>query len=133
MKMKLLAVLTLPYIYHVCSTRKTFWEEKFTGEKNFTPGQFTAVSMKKCGFRNVRKHKNIKDSDKYIILDILLNFGSLDKMRITSSNQKYNLGISGKGLITSLGLKSKAGPKKYKKGKVCHHKCQYEGPFKDYK
>ena len=31
--MKLLAVVTPPSIYHGCSTRKTFREEKFTGEK----------------------------------------------------------------------------------------------------
>ena len=31
--MKFLGVVTLPSIYHGCSTRKTFWEEKFTGKK----------------------------------------------------------------------------------------------------
>ena len=28
--MKFLVVVTPPSIYHGCSTRKTFWEEKFT-------------------------------------------------------------------------------------------------------
>ena len=28
--MKFLVVVTPPYIYHGCSTRKTFWEERFT-------------------------------------------------------------------------------------------------------
>ena len=46
-----------------------------------------------------------------------MKFGSLDNMRITSSEPKYNLGISGKGLITSLGLKAKARPTKYKKSR----------------
>ena len=32
MNMKLLAVLTPPYIYHGCSTWKAFWEGNFTGE-----------------------------------------------------------------------------------------------------
>ena len=36
-------------------------------------------------------------------------------MRITSSYPKDNLGISGKGLITSMGLKAKSRPNKYKK------------------
>ena len=36
-------------------------------------------------------------------------------MRIKSSESKDNLGKSGKGLITSLGIKSKVSPKKYKK------------------
>ena len=43
-----------------------------------------------------------------------MKFGSLDKTRITYSDPKANLGRSGKGLITSLGLKAKESPKKYK-------------------
>ena len=39
----------------------------------------------------------------------------MDKMKITSSESKDNLGISGKGLINSMDLKAKAGPKKCKK------------------
>ena len=70
--------------------------------------------MKNCGRRNVRKHREIKGSDKYVTLEISLKFVSLDKMRITSSEPKYNLGRSGKGLITSLGLKSKSRPKQVK-------------------
>ena len=57
--MKLLAVVTPPYIYHGSSTLKTFWEEKFTGKENL----FLAVNMKNFGRRNVRKHKKIKDSE----------------------------------------------------------------------
>ena len=38
-------------------------------------------------------------------------------MRIISSETKDNSGISGKGLITSLGLKAKARLKKYKKAR----------------
>ena len=32
--MKFLVVVTPPSIYHGCSTRKTFWEEKFTGKQD---------------------------------------------------------------------------------------------------
>ena len=85
MNMNILAVVTPPSIYHGCSTRKKFWEEKFTGEENFTLGEFSAVNMKKLGCRNVRKHRDIKGSNKYFTLDIFLNSDSLDKMRITSS------------------------------------------------
>ena len=67
--------------------------------------------MKNCGHCNVRKYKDIKGSDNYITLDIVLKLGSLDKMRITSSESKDDLGGSGKGLITSLGLKAKTGTK----------------------
>ena len=44
--MNLLAVVTPPYIYHGCSTQKTFWEEEFTGEEKFTLGEFSAVNIK---------------------------------------------------------------------------------------
>ena len=66
--MKLLADATPLSIYHGCSTWKTFWEEQFTGEENFTLGDFSAVNMKNCGRHNVRKHRNIKVSDKYVTL-----------------------------------------------------------------
>ena len=70
MNMKLLEVVTPLYIYHGCSTRKMFWEKKFTGKEKFTLGEFTAVNMKDCGLRNVRKHREIEGSDKYVTLDI---------------------------------------------------------------
>ena len=84
MNMKLLSVVTPPSIYHGCSTRNTFWEEKFTGEENL----FSSVNMKNCGRHNVRKHKEIKGSEKYVTLDISLKFDSLDNMKITSSESK---------------------------------------------
>ena len=108
MNMKLLEALTPPYIYHGCSNQKKFWEGNFTGEENFKLGEFTAVNMKNCGCCNVRKHRETKGRDNYFNLDISLKFDSMEKMRITSSESKDNLGISGKGLITSLGLKAKA-------------------------
>ena len=107
MNMKLLAVLTPPSIYHGCSTWKVFWEEKFTGDENFTFSEFSAGNMKNFVCQNVRKHIEIKGSDKYVNLDISLKFDSLDKTKITSSESKDNLGRSGKGLITSLDLKAK--------------------------
>ena len=84
MNMKLLAVVTPPPIYHGFSTWKMFWEENFTSEENFTLGEFSAVNMKICGRHNVRKHREIKGRDKYVTLNILLKFDSLDKMIITS-------------------------------------------------
>ena len=73
------------------------------------------MNTKNCGRRNVRKNREIKGSDKYTTLDILLKFGSLVKMRIKSSAPKHILGRPGKGLITSLGIKAKTRPKKHKK------------------
>ena len=111
MNMKILAVLKPPYIYHGCSTRKMFWEEKFT------LGEFTAVNMKNCGRLNVSKHIEIKGSENYVTSEILLKFDSLYNMIITSSDSKNYLGRSGKGLITSLVLKANTRPKKYKKAR----------------
>ena len=51
--MKFLVVVTPLSIYHGCSTRKTFWEEKFTGKKDL----FQSVNMKNCGRRKAGSHK----------------------------------------------------------------------------
>ena len=64
MNMELLAVVTPLSIYHDLSTQNTFWEEKFTCEEKFTPGEFEAVNIKSCGHCNVRKHREIKGRDK---------------------------------------------------------------------
>ena len=64
--MQFLVVVTPPANHHGCSTRKTFWEEKFTGKEDL----FLSVNMKKCGRGKVRKHKEIKGSDKIVTLDI---------------------------------------------------------------
>ena len=66
MNMNLLAVVTPQSIYHVCSTQKTFSEEKFTGEEN----SFSDVNMKNCGRRYDSKYKEIKGSDNYVTLYI---------------------------------------------------------------
>ena len=74
MNMNLLAIVTPPSIYHISSTRKTFWEETFTGKGKL----FSAVNMKNCGRSNVGKHREITGSDKYVTLEIWLKFDSLD-------------------------------------------------------
>ena len=101
--MKFLVVLTPPTIYHGCSTRKTFWEEKFTGKKDL----FQSVNMKNCGCQKVRKHKEIKGSDKIFTLNISEKFDSLNKMETKYSNSKEKLERSGKGLVTALAFKTK--------------------------
>ena len=86
MNTKLLEVVTPPSIYHGCSTRKTFWEGKLTGEEFF----FEAVNMKNCGRRNVRNNREIKGSDKYATEDISLKSDSMNNTKITSSESKDN-------------------------------------------
>ena len=82
--MKFLVVVTPPSIYHGCSTRKTFWEEKFTGKQDL----FQSVNMKNDGRRKVRKHKEINGSDKCVTLNISEKFDSLNNMETTSSESK---------------------------------------------
>ena len=65
----------------------------------------------------MKKHKEIRGSDKYTTLDISSKFDSLDKMKITSSESKGKLEISGKGLITSLVFYTKARSQEYKKAR----------------
>ena len=85
--MNLLVVVTPPSIYNGCSTRKKLWEGKFTSEEKL----FSAVNMKNGGRCNIRKHRYIKGSFKYVTLDISLNFDSPDKMKITSSGSNIIL------------------------------------------
>ena len=82
--MKFLVFVTTPSIYHGGSTRKTFWEEKFTGKKDL----FQSVNIKNCGHRKVRKPKEIKGSDKIVTLNVSEKFDSLNKMETTSSESK---------------------------------------------
>ena len=116
--MKFLVVVAPPSIYHGCSTRKTFWEEKFTGKKQ---NLFVYVNMRNCGQLNVRKHREIKDSDERVtlnmneVLKISENFDDLDKMETTSSESKVKMKGSGKWLVTDLDLRTKARSKNIKR------------------
>ena len=65
--MKFVVVFAPPSIYHGCSNRKTFWEEKLTGNKQ---DLFESVNMSNCGQRNVRKHREFKDSDECVTLNM---------------------------------------------------------------
>ena len=67
--------------------------------------------MKKCGQRNVRKHKEIKGSDKCVNLNISEKFDSLNNMETTSSESKLELGEIRKGVGNRSGSQdqSKAG------------------------
>ena len=85
--MKFLVVVTPPSIYHGCSTRKTFWEEKFTGKKYL----FQSRNMKNCGRCKVRKHKEIKGSDKTVTLEISAKFDSMNKTETKYSESKEKL------------------------------------------
>ena len=58
--MKFLAVVTSPAdIYHGFSNWNTLWEDKFA-----------PVNMTSCGRQNITKDREIKNGEKYTILDI---------------------------------------------------------------
>ena len=79
------------------------------------------MNMRNCGQCNIRKHKEIKDSDErvtlnmYEILKISEKFDDLDKMETTSSESKVKMEGSGKWLVTALALKTKARSKNTKR------------------
>ena len=109
--MNLLVVVTPLSIYRGCSTRKKFLVEEFSLD------DFTPVNMKCFGCRNYRKHRGIKNGYNYITLGIYLKVGSMNNMKIKSSEPKYYLGISGKRLITSLDPKTISSSRKNKKAR----------------
>ena len=76
---------------------------------------FPSLNMKNCGRCKVRKHKEIKGSDKIVTLNVSAKFYSLNNMENTSSESKGKLGRSGKGLVMSLALNTKARSKNTKK------------------
>ena len=77
--------------------------------------------MKNCSCCKVRKHKEIKGSDKCVTLNIYgnlnisENFDDLNKMKTTSSESKVEFKRPGKGLVTALALKTKARSKNTKR------------------
>ena len=78
---------------HDCSTQKIFWEENFTGKKDL----FHSVNMKNCGRRKVRKHKEIKGSDKIFTLNVSAKFDSMNKTETTYSEREENWGDQERG------------------------------------
>ena len=79
--------------------------------------------MRNCGQSNVRKHKEIKDIDErvtlniYEILKFSEKFDNMDKMETTSSESKVKMEGSVKWLVTSLALNTKARSTKYNKAR----------------
>ena len=77
--------------------------------------------MRNCGQRNVRKHREIKDSDECVTLNmhdiskISEEFDDLEKMETTYSESKVKMEGSGKWLVTALALKTKARSKNTKR------------------
>ena len=57
---------------------------------------FQSMNMKNCGRQKVRIHKEIKGSDKIVILNISAKFDSLNNKETTSSESKGKFGRSGK-------------------------------------
>ena len=73
--------------------------------------------MKNCGRRKVRKHKEIKGSEKIVTLNVSAKFDSLNKMKTTCLESKGKLVRSGKGLVNALDFNTKVWSQKYKKAR----------------
>ena len=87
------------------------WEEKFTGEKKL----LSAVNMKYFVRRNVRKHIEIRGSDKYVTLDVSLKFDSLEKLKSHLQSQKKNWNDQERGLLPLWLSRSKNGKRNIKR------------------
>ena len=72
--------------------------------------------MKNCERFNVRKHREINNGEKYIILYIYYKLGCMDKREVTYSESRDCMGRPGKGIPTSLTLRNKTPNKKQKVG-----------------
>ena len=94
--MKFPAAVTPPSTPNGCSTRKNFWEEKST-----------PVNMTSFGRQNVRKHKEIKNIEQFIVLRVSLNLDCMYTMEVTYSESRDYVGRSGKRVTTSLTLNLK--------------------------
>ena len=70
------------------------------------------MNIKKVGRRNIRKHWEIKDGDKYITLDNYLKFGSLDTMKMIPLQPIASFVRSVNRLFTSPSLNTIDRPKK---------------------
>ena len=92
------AFVSLPSIYHDCSTWDTFWEEEFTTTK-----------MRSFGHCNFIKQKDIRNSEEYIALEISLMIDCLYKREVTFSGSRDYVRSSGKWLTNSLTLRKKQG------------------------
>ena len=84
----------------------TIWEEKFK-----------PVNTTSCGRRIVRKHREIKNVEQYITLDISFDLDFLDKREVATSESRDYMGRSGNGLINYMALSIKI-PKKKEKARV---------------
>ena len=107
MNIKLLEVVTPPSIYRGFSNWKTFWEEKFTLDE-LTAGNMKTVVVAMLGNTKISKVVPSVSTWTYY-----WNLTIWKRWELNLQNLFFLRG-SGKGLINSLGLKAKAGAKKYK-------------------
>ena len=80
--------------------------------------------MKNFGPRNVRNHKEIKGSGKYVTLDISLKFDSLDKIKNLIFRVNRKIGKISKGVDYLSGFQGQSKATQTQKGKACQQKCQ---------
>ena len=78
------------------------------------------MNTRSCGYHNARKHEEIKNDEQCITLEISLELVCLEKKKYTYSVPRYYVGVSGKGLTTSMNIRTR-NSQKIKEGKGCHY------------
>ena len=76
---------------------KKFWDKKSA-----------AVKVKNCGRHNYKKHSEIKNGEQNIALGFSLVFYCMFNREVKYLESRDYIGISGKGLSTSLTLRTKS-------------------------
>ena len=64
--------------------------------------------MKSYGRRNVRRHREIKNGEQYIILEISYDIYCMDKREETPSKSRYYMARTGKGMTTYMDFREKS-------------------------
>ena len=128
--MKFLVFVTPPSIYHGCSTRKSFWEENFTGKQAF----LKSVSMKSVGvakLRNTRRSRVVTNVSPWIfmIFEYLREVWQSEQDGNHIFRVKSKIGEIREGVGNRYEYQDQSKVGKIQKGKVCHQKCQNEGPL----
>ena len=70
--------------------------------------------MRSCGWHNVRKHREIKNSEHYIALEIYFKLNFMVKGEVKSSGSRDYVGIYGKWLTTPTTIRTKSPTNKQK-------------------
>ena len=76
------------------------------------------MNIKRGGCCNLQEHKEINNGEQYISLDVSLELGFLENRKVTSSEPRYYVEISVKGMNSCMTLKIRRMSKNKQKAKT---------------